>query len=51
MKKTVKRLKNRSGFTLVELLMTVMILLLATAIVVAGVPAAINVYYDFFPRP
>ena len=46
MKKTVKRLKNRSGFTLVELLMTVMILLLATAIVVAGVPAAINVYYD-----
>ena len=44
MAKIRQRLSGRGGFTLAEVLMTVIIMLLATAIVVAGVPAAINVY-------
>lgn len=45
MKNIRKRLNSRSGFTLAELLMTVLILLLVSVIVAGGVPAAINVYH------
>lgn len=45
MKKRIKtKLKNTSGLTLIEMLTVVLILLLVSAIVAAGVPAAIRVY-------
>ena len=40
----MKRLKNRSGFSLAETLLAVLILLLVSGIVVAGVPAARNAF-------
>ena len=40
LKRIKARLKNRSGFSLAELLITLLILLMATAIVTAGIPAA-----------
>ena len=40
----MKRLKNRSGFTLAETLMAVLILLFVSGIVVTGVPAARNAF-------
>lgn len=44
--KSMRRISNRgnSGFTLVELLVTIAIMLLATMIVAAGVPAAHRAY-------
>ena len=43
---TVKRrLKNRKGFSLAEMLLAVLILLLVSVIVATGVPAARNAYY------
>ena len=42
LKRIKARLKNRSGFTLAELLITLIILLLAATIVTTGVPAAAN---------
>ena len=38
--KILKKLKQRSGFTLGEILVTVLIMLMAASIIVAGVPAA-----------
>ena len=38
--------RARRGFTLAETLVTVLILLLATAIVAAGLPAAVRAYHD-----
>lgn len=40
-----QKIKNRSGFTLSEMMLAVLILLLATAIVAAGIPVAKNAYY------
>lgn len=45
-KRTKQRNRAQSGFTLAETLMALLILLLATAVVATGVPAAIRVYYD-----
>ena len=42
--KTVKRIKERAAFTLGEALVAVLILLLASSIVAAGIPAAIRAY-------
>ncbi len=36
--------KDKSGFTLTELLLTVLILLMVSSVVAAGVPAAVNAY-------
>ena len=38
--------RARRGFTLAEALVTILILLLATAIVAAGLPAAVRAYHD-----
>ena len=38
------KLKSRAGFTLAETLVTVMILLMVSAVVAAGIPAAKNAY-------
>lgn len=40
-----RKLQERSGFTLSETLVTVLILLMVSAIVAGGVPAAANAYY------
>ena len=40
-----KKLQNKAGFTLAELLMTVLILLMVSSVVAVGVPAAANAYY------
>jgi len=40
-----RKLRNQKGFTLAEVLLAVLIMLLAGTIVVAGIPAAANVYY------
>ncbi len=40
----IKNRLNKKGFSLAELLLTIAIMLLATAIVVAGIPSAINAY-------
>ncbi len=40
----MKRRKGNSGFTLAETLMAVLILLLVTGIVAAGIPLAVNAY-------
>lgn len=45
LKKKLKKLKNRSGFTLSEVLICVLILLLITAVVAGALPVAQNVYY------
>ena len=39
-----KRMENRSGFTLAEVLMAVLILAMVAGIVAAGVPAAVRAY-------
>ena len=44
LRKIRSRLKCRRGFTLAELLITVIILLLVTAIVAGGIPVAVNAY-------
>ncbi len=44
MKRIIQKLKSCAGFTLAETLVTVVILLLATGIIGAGMPAAINAY-------
>ena len=44
MKRIIQKLKSCAGFTLAETLVTVVILLLATSIIGAGMPAAINAY-------
>lgn len=44
--RTKQRNRARSGFTLAETLMALLILMLATAVVAAGLPAAIRSYYD-----
>ena len=40
-----RRLKDRRGFTLVEMLMTTLILLMVSAVVAGGVPSAANAYF------
>lgn len=40
-----RRLKDRHGFTLVEMLLTTLILLMVSAVVAGGVPAAANAYF------
>ncbi len=44
MKKLHRKLRDRSGFTLAELLIVVLILLLVSTVVATGVPAAVNSY-------
>ena len=44
MKKLRRKLRDRSGFTLAELLIVVLILLLVSTVVATGVPAAVNSY-------
>ena len=41
----MKKLKNNAGFSLGEMLLVMLILLLATGIVAGGIPAAANAYY------
>ena len=40
-----RKLKKKRGFTLVETLITMLILLMVTAVVAGGVPTAANAYY------
>lgn len=40
-----KRLRGRRGFTVAEVLLAMLILLMATAVVAAGIPAAANAYH------
>ena len=44
MKIMIHKIKNQSGFTLAETLMTVLIVLLASSVIAAGIPAASNAY-------
>ena len=44
MKTALRKLNNRSGFTLAELLVTILILLMVSAVVAEGLPAAVNAY-------
>ncbi len=44
MKRLLRKLKRKSGFTLVEVLAVVVILLLVSGVVAAGMPAAANAY-------
>ena len=44
MKNTTQKLKKSTGFTLAETLITVLILLMVSAVVAGGVPAAANAY-------
>lgn len=44
MRKAFRKLKNGSGFTLAETLMAVLIVLLVSAVVAAGMPAAVTAY-------
>ena len=44
MKTALRKLNNRSGFTLAELLVTILILLMVSAVVAGGIPAASNAY-------
>ena len=39
-----KRIANRSGFTLAEVMMAVLILAMVSVIVAAGIPSAIRAY-------
>ena len=39
-----KKIKSRAGFTLAEVLMAVLILLMVSAVVAAGIPSAISAY-------
>jgi len=41
----MKKLRNNAGFSLGEMLLAMLILLLATGIVAVGIPAAARVYY------
>jgi len=41
----MKKLRNNAGFSLAEMLLAMLILLLATGIVAGGIPAAANAYY------
>ena len=43
-KRIIQKLKKSAGFTLAEMLLTLVILLLASSVVAAGVPAAVNAY-------
>ena len=45
MKKMTKRIKDRRGFTVAELLITILILLMVTGVVAAGIPVAAEAYY------
>ena len=45
MKNSVKPNRKSAGFTLAETLVAVLILLMVTAVVAAGIPVAINAYY------
>ena len=40
-----RKLKEKAGFTLAELLMAVLILLMVSSIVAMGIPVAVNAYY------
>lgn len=44
MKVTIIRKKNTSGFTLAETLVAILIMLMVSSVVVAGIPAAANAY-------
>lgn len=44
MKKLKRKLKNRRGFTMAEMLLAILILLMVSAIVATGIPAAKNAY-------
>ena len=44
LKNQISRLRDRRGFSLAEMLMVLLILLLVTAVVVVGIPAAVNAY-------
>ena len=41
-----KKLKNRKGFSLAEVLVAVLIMAMVTAVVAAGMPSAINAYHS-----
>ena len=47
MKRVERKIKNSAGFTLAEMLLAVMILLMASAIVATGIPSARNAYEKF----
>ncbi len=44
MKRVLRKLRSREGFSLAEMLITVLILLMVSAVVAGGVPAAVNAY-------
>lgn len=44
MKKIIKKLHSNAGFTLAEVLMTVIIMLLVSSVIAVGMPAAARVY-------
>ncbi len=44
LKNAIQKLKKRSGFTLAETLMTVLILLMVSSVVAGGIPAAVTAY-------
>ena len=44
MKRIMRKLKSRAGFTLAETLITVVILLLVSSVVATGMPAAVSAY-------
>ena len=44
-KRIRQKLKSRLGFTLAEMLMSVLILLMVSSVVAGGVPVAANAYY------
>lgn len=44
MKRIIRKLKSDAGFTLAEALLAVLILLLASSVVAAGMPAALSAY-------
>ena len=46
MKKVLRNLNNKSGASLAEMLITVLILLMVTSVVAGGVPAAVRAYQN-----
>ena len=44
MNSLIRRLLNKSGFTLAETLMAILILLLVSSVIAAGIPAAVSAY-------
>ncbi len=44
MNSLIRRKLNKSGFTLAETLMAILILLLVSSVIAAGIPAAVNAY-------